>query len=232
MPDFDRSLVDASVTDEEIERAHDAPALPFPDVDEQDDTDDEGDARGLLAPAPNTPKEALANAKRLDDQGTFVGVGMCLRTVRGPEYGVASLWPDAESAWHNSRPRHLDSNPTAIPRGAPVYWVNGRHGHIAISLGGGLCRTTDFHRSGMVDVALISRLASWCSGTLVGWGETLNGIDVWPDPKKPKPRPEPWTWERRVKFLRAEAVRQKRDGHPHRAEQLSGWADKIAARHR
>lgn len=224
--DFDPDLVDPSVTAEEIERAHDAEPADFPDVEEQDDLDELGE--GAITPA--TPREAIQHARALTEDDTFVGVGYCLRTVRDPEYRVPALWPDAETAWENGAPQHRTSDPVAIPRGAPVYWTNGRHGHIALSLGGGLCRTTDYHRPGYVDVALISRLAPWCGGQLVGWAETLNGYDVWPDPKKPKPAPRAWTLADRRAFIHRRLLAAREAGRDTQAARLKAWQDRMDAK--
>jgi len=46
----------------------------------------------------------------------------------------------------------------------------------------------------------------------------------------PKPPPPLWTPQRRVTFLRNEAVRERKDGHPRIADQLVRWADQIEAR--
>lgn len=229
---FDRELVDSSVTDEQIEMAHDLPALDFPDVDFQDL---EQQLHALVAApvGPNTPREALGNAKQLDDDGTDVGVGMCLYTVRGPEFGVQPLWPDAETAQAHSAPFHrlTLSTLTQAPRGSAGLGTNGRHGHAWIDLGGGLVRTTDMHRLGKVDVALYSRMIEWAGLQVFGWGETLNGVDVWPEHHKPKPAPEhdfhAWTRERQISFLHHEARRDRQAGHPHKADHLEAWAHKL-----
>ena len=226
--------LDPSVTPEEVEAAQADPTQPFPADAEQDDADDEVLARALVAPVIATPNQALATAKHYTDASVFVGgVGWCLRTVRG-YFNVAALWPDANDAQAHSAPFHKVTDPLKLPRGSVGYCRNATHGHVWLNLGGGLCRTTDFHRPGMVDIARVDKVVAWASGTDLGWGEVLNGVDVWPNPKKPKPKtpPKSWTWERRVQFLRNEAVRQQRDGHGPRAQQLRDWADKIAARHR
>lgn len=227
---FDPDLVHPSVTAEQIEMAHDAPLLEFPELDFQDAFDDI--VRGLAMTAPNPPRVALDNAARLDDQGTDVGVGMCLYCVRGPEFGVQPLWPDAETAKAHSAPFHRLNMDTLIsaPRGSVGLGTNGRHGHAWIWLGGGLVRTTDMHRLGKVDVALASRMIPWFGGIEFGWGETLNGVDVWPEHHKPKPDPahdfHAWSRERKILFLRREAKRDRKD-YPHVADHLEHWAHKL-----
>jgi hypothetical protein len=185
----------------------------------------------LTATAPNTPVEALHNANHLSATNTDVGIGYCLRTVRGPEFNVAPLNPDAKSAWyHGGRigvDRHLTSNPADVPRGAVTYWANSSHWHVASCAGSALFWTTDTLRLGRVDLVRGDIIAPWCRGTLVGWAEILNGVDVWP--RDNKPPFVPWTKTRRLEFLRAEARRERAEGHTTRARQFTHWADRLQA---
>jgi hypothetical protein len=73
MQPFNRDLVDPSVTDEEIERAHDGAAADFPDVEDQDELADV--ARQLFI-VPAGKAQRIANARALREDHTFVGVGM------------------------------------------------------------------------------------------------------------------------------------------------------------
>lgn len=230
---FDRELVDSSVSEEEIELANYPDPAGFPLVDNQDEPDE---ARSLLT-VPATPAQACAHAKALRDNHTNVGIGMCLRTVRGPIFGLPSLWPTASIAYTHGKPFHRFDDLTLVPRGMAIFWAtpgSDDPGHVALSLGGGLCSTTDFHENGFEGVALISKLADWCGDPFRGGAEILNGFDVWPNPDKPDPKPvhefHAWDAARKVQFLKSEADRQRADGHPKRAEQLETWADKIAAR--
>ena len=84
---------------------------------------------------------------------------MCLFTVQewmGGPHGI----PWAEAAWNASRQRHRrDRNP---PAGVPVFWHNPRSkfGHIALSVGHGRVRSTDWPsraRVGEADIDAISR---------------------------------------------------------------------------
>jgi hypothetical protein len=241
MPNFDRTLVDPSVTDEEIERALDAdPAGDYPDVDEQDHLDDEQLARGLLSPVPATPREAIEHARTLREQHTFVGVGMCLATVRGPIYRVPALWPDAETAMAHSAPFHAVTDPasTGVPRASVGFASNGRHGHVWLELGAvgvtgslhALVSTTDFHEPGFEGVALRSKMLTWCGAQRFGWGETVDGIDVWPTvTKKPAP-PKPWSLQDRRDYVHRRLVKARDDGHGGLAHQLKLWQDKMDAR--
>lgn len=220
------------VTPAELEAAHDATPAPYPDVVAQDDADDDlGDAKALLGIVPNSRGEAALYQRNLRQNHTFVGVGMCLRTVR-LSWGLPALWPDANTAIDHGAPIHRTSDPVEVPWGASVVWENDRHGHIAFSLGGGLCSTTDYLESGFVGPALISRLGPWCGGRLVGWIETVNGYDVWPDQtKKPKPKPTPWGLaEREREVHRALKRAQDNDAPQRRVAGLKAWDDTLRTR--
>lgn len=246
---LDRDLISPAdgVTEEDIERAHDADPAPFPDVEMQDDeplegeplTDQASTLHQLVQIGPASAPQACANAKALTDNHTPVGVGMCLRTVRGPIFGLPAMWPTAAIAYRHGRPYHKFDDLTLIPRGMWISWVNpdlDDPGHTALSIGGGLCRTTDYHENGFVGIALIGKLEAWCGDPFRGGAEILNGFDVWqPNPKPVDPTPEhdfhAWDWQERFKYLRAEAAREGRAKHPVVARQLREWSDKIAARH-
>jgi hypothetical protein len=239
----DATLLDPAdgITAEDIEKAYDGVPAPYvrPADDLQDDIDEQFDsiARGLTGVVPATPAQARANAKALTDNHVFVGVGMCLRTVRGPIFGLPSLWPTAAIAWRHGAPYHPFDDVTKIPGGLWISWVNidlDDPGHTALSLGGGLCRTTDYHENGFVGIALIAKLESWCGDPFKGPAEKLNGFDVYPN-SKPQPKPpehefHSWEWQRKVEFLRNEANRDRKD-HPRQARHLDDWAAKIHARH-
>lgn len=237
MHPFNRDDVDPSVTNDELDQAQADPATVFPDVDEQDTLDDEDEdgqtaVRALIATVPATPHQAILNARTLRDQHTFVRIGMCLNVVRGRLFHVPALWPDAATAMRHSSPFHpiTDPNSTTVPRGAVGYAANGRHGHVWLELGGGLVSTTDYHELGFEGVALRSKMLTWCGATRWGWGETLNGFDVWPDPvRKPAP-PAPWTTEQRIRVLRREQAEAKKAGQWQRATRFDQWADRLEKR--
>src|SRR5690606_21592891 len=91
---------------------------------------------GAAAPgAPRTPQQAIREGRRFIDEAVYVGVGYCLKTIR-TLYGVGPVWPDAETAWEHATQRHPETDPARIPRGVPVWWTNGRYGHVALSVGG------------------------------------------------------------------------------------------------
>lgn len=232
-PQFDRALVDPSVTDAELEQALADPAGDFPEVEEQDSLDEpSGVARGLLAVVPATPHQAILNARALRANHTFVGVGMCLAAVHGPIFKIPALWPDAETAMAHSAPFHPIPDPasTGVPRGSVGFASNGRHGHVWLELGGGLVSTTDYHENGYEGVALRSKMLTWCGALHWGWGETLDGIDVWPtQTKKPVP-PKDWSLADRRAYVHRRLLKARDDGHDGLAHQLTVWQDKMDAR--
>jgi hypothetical protein len=96
---------------------------------------------------------------------------------------------DAVDGWKSEPPhaRHTDRHP---PRGVPVAWSGGRngYGHRAISLGGGLIRTTDGNGPGRVATRELGWVERTWGLTYLGWSETITGIPI---PRPPRPEPEP-----------------------------------------
>lgn len=223
--EHDPDAIPEDVTPEQLERAYDLEPLPYPgDLLEQDDG--AGDAAALLlAPPPATPREALAAAREADDAGTFFGVGMCLATQR-TFWEVAALWPNARMARAHADPVHTIPAGHFPPRGSVGFAAN----HVWLNLGAGLVRTTDFHRAGKVDVALLTRMLAWCGSEGHIWGEVLNGVDVWPS-RQPKPKPPAmWTPAERAAFLKRElrdAVVNHRDAE---ARHIKAWRTRILER--
>lgn len=230
---FDR---DPAISQEMVDAAHDAEPVDYDDVLQeteargaQDEVD--GDqARGLVTPTIRKPGEACLEARRFHEQNINVGIGYCLRTVR-TYFNVAALWPDAETAGEHSAPLHRTTNPAEFPRGSVGYAYNGRHGHVWIDVGGGMCWTTDYRRLGFVDLAPISAMAPWIGGRLIGWGEVLNGVDVWPTPKtasKPaKPEFHPWSLAERRAYVHARLVKARDAKHDKLARQLKAWQEQM-----
>jgi hypothetical protein len=224
MLEHDPNAIPDDVTPEQLERAYDSPPLEFPDVVEQDEPD-AGSVAHLLALPPNTPKEALGLAHVADVAGTFFGVGMCLATQRG-FWNVAALWPNAETARLHAAPVHTIPHGHYPPRGSVGLAAN----HVWLNLGAGLVRTTDFHRPGKVDVALLTRMLAWCGSEGHVWGEVLNGVDVWPS-RQPKPAPvHMWTAAQRADFLKAEIRHALTQGDRRKAQHLKMWRNRILER--
>ncbi len=158
MGSFDKDLDRGEQTEEVV-----APDLPF------DDDFEPGD-RGITVrgPGQSVPK-ARAFTK-------YLPVGMCCQFVwnciAAPHrFGLA----DANAAWARSKMRRTDQSP---PPGAPVYWAGGKHGHIAISVGGGAVRSTDWPEKGSVGEVSISRMTSSWGITYRGWSADWAGVPI------------------------------------------------------
>lgn len=123
----------------------------------------------------NTPTEAMAAARQQSLHGPQFGEGECLWRVHDC-YGVGNKYPDAATAFSHTKFRHS----TPAPEGVPVWWTGGSHGfgHVAISVGGGICWTTDFKRPGYFDLAPISEITRAWGLTYQGWTEDINDVRV------------------------------------------------------
>lgn len=128
----------------------------------------------------HTRAEAVTRAKAVKSFDT----GMCLRWVRTmfaiPAAGDYDDDGDADAvdAWKRARRRH----PGALtpPAGVPVFWTGGSrgHGHVAMSLGNGNVRSTDWPTAGQVgDVDIATLTARW-GLPYAGWTEDLNGVTI------------------------------------------------------
>lgn len=148
----------------------------YPDAPQQDDLE------GLGAPgnAPRNGAEAIAQARTWSNNGHYVGVGYCLKTVR-EYYGVGAKYPDAAGSWQHAAHKRRVGGGRDVPRGVPVYWTGGSagHGHIAISIGGGLCYSTDWKRSGRIDIASIDEITRRWGLHLEGYAWEVNDVVVW-----------------------------------------------------
>lgn len=233
---YNAELVDPSVTPEEIELAlHGTPTEYLPSLVAQDhvEGEPEGVTRGLTTIVPASIPQRIQNARALRDNHTFVGVGMCLATVRGPILGVPAVFPSAEVAGEHSSPFHTIGNAgdLTVPRGSIGFAFNGGNGHVWLELGGGLVSTTDFHENGFEGVALRSKMLAWCGATSWGWGESVNGFDVWPDPKLPKPEPKPWGLAERERLVHHNLRAAKHAGaHQRKIDGLQKWDETLVAR--
>lgn len=154
-------------------------ALPYPGDKEQDKGDEGLGAGGTL----RTGNAAIAVARHMSENGTYVGVGYCLMTVRG-YYNVSAKYSDATRSWNNANHKRHVTRGRDVPRGVPVYWTGGSsgHGHIAISMGGGLCWSTDWKRPGKIDVAYIDNITSHWGLKFQGYAWEVNDVVVWRPP--------------------------------------------------
>jgi hypothetical protein len=105
--------------------------------------------------------------------------GYCLVFTRSC-FDVAARYGTARLAWDNAQKRHQETDPSRIPANVPVWWTGGSrgYGHVAFSLGGGLCRSTDWPSAGQVSTTHISNIHTSWGHTLVGWTEDINGVTV------------------------------------------------------
>jgi hypothetical protein len=239
MQPFSRDQVDPSVTDDEITQAIEGTPAPYTgaDVDEQDELDTDV-LRSLLAIVPADVPTRCTNAKRLRDDHVHLGVNRCLAVVRGPILGLPPLYPTAADAGDHSKPFHPITDPAslAVPHGAIGFAWNGGAGHTWLELGpvtiGGkrdaIVSTTDFHEPGYEGIALRSRMLTWCRATRWGWGQSVNGYAVGPDPRsKPKPKPKPLPIPARIKLLAAHEKELRKAGHAHRADRVHLWEQQL-----
>lgn len=175
--------------------------------------------------APRTPAEAVALGHQWDREDRFVGVGYCLRTVR-ELYGVGALYPDAETAWENADHPQPTRDTDSMPFGTPVWWTNGRYGHVAIVLRDGLCLTTDYVEAGQLGVARIAALGPWCGGTLRGWSWDVNNVAVWRPDEEPV-EPDRWTLADRERLLRNALRRARANNNARREAGLTRWLRQV-----
>lgn len=233
-----------TITEDEVDLAHsDVTPTEFPadveDQDLEDDFDDRLRAAGLLAPMPNTPREGLAVFAAMRRHHTPIGgVGLCHYNCRHFGWNLAALWGTAAIALENGAPVHwiplTPAGYASIPRGAQIGGFNGGAGHSWTGLGASLSNTSDFHELGFNGVAKIANVVEWAGLTKVGWYETVNGVDVWPNrakPKPPPPAPPAWDWEARVAWLKAQEAEARHADHPKVAAQIQRWRERIVRHH-
>lgn len=119
--------------------------------------------------AAQTAASALASSSNIP--------GQCLEWSR-EQADIPSKYPDATTAWeHATGRRPGDTDP---PRGAAVYWTGGSsgHGHIAISLGNGLVRSSDADGTGQVGTVPIRYFDREWNLHYVGWANSINGYTI------------------------------------------------------
>lgn len=133
-------------------------------------------------------------AQRAEASRTTSAVGLCQKWTRtmigAPSAGDVDGDGDADAVdgWKSEPAKYRHPGDRRPPRGVPVSWSGGRHGygHRAVSLGGGMIRSTDAGgacRNATVPLSWVE--AHWGLHYL-GWSETMDGLLI-PTGEKPKP---------------------------------------------
>lgn len=121
-------------------------------------------------------KYTAAQAVRRANSYAYYKVGMCLNFCWVcVDYPNSAGLYDANAAWNRATMKRYTGNP---PAGAMVYWAVGSHGHIAVSLGGGMVRSTDWPSKGRVGNVSISRLSSAWGARYRGWSADYAGKGI------------------------------------------------------
>jgi hypothetical protein len=142
-----------------------APDLPF-----DDDWDWKPGDRDVTVRGPGLSVPKAKAYTKYDPPGMCCQfVWNCIAAPRS--FGLA----DANAAWQRSKSRRGDQGP---PPGAPVYWAGGKHGHIALSVGGGSVRSTDWPVKGRVGDVGIARITSAWGITYRGWSTDWAGVPI------------------------------------------------------
>lgn len=99
-------------------------------------------------------------------------------------FGVGPKEPTAGAEWDHASGRHVVQRGSEVPAAVPVHWeTSGVADHIATSIGGGLCLSTDAARKGRVDIVSIDSITRNWNCKLQGWTETIEGVQIWTPPK-------------------------------------------------
>lgn len=132
-----------------------------------------------------TRREAVAWARRMIDTPDEDYRRECLKFVR-KAFDLPPVEPNAGLAWDHAKVKHRTSNPGAFPFGVSAFWETpGDADHVALTIGGGLCISTDVKRTGRVDIVRIASIGPAWGATLLGWTEDLNGFTVYRKPAAP-----------------------------------------------
>jgi hypothetical protein len=100
---------------------------------------------------------------------------------------------DAVDGWKKEPKDKRHPGDRHPPRGVPVAWSGGSHGHghRAISLGHGKIRSTDARGSGRVATVDLDWPEKHWGLHYLGWSETIDGNEIPLSEKKAKPKPKP-----------------------------------------
>lgn len=155
--------------------------VPFGE-DEEEDSDQPLGPVAMIS-AGRTGREVIEWVKRITE---WHPRGMCQQFTR-VSFGVRAYYGSAADAWHGADYRHPTSSSKDIPPAVPVFWLGGSrgYGHAAVSLGNGLCRSTDWPRAESVGTARIDDITRAWGQRFVGWTEDINEVRVYTPPKIP-----------------------------------------------
>lgn len=105
--------------------------------------------------------------------------GYCLANVR-KGFGIASKYGTALEAWNHTQQHKDRSMPGGVA--VPLYYTYKSDGHINVQLPGGKVWS-----DGTVYASLDAYLSSHPAVKYLGWGESINGVNVlhWVDDPKP-----------------------------------------------
>lgn len=130
-----------------------------------------------------SPKDAVAWAKGQHQDPSRSWLGMCQMFVR-MSYDVGPGFRTATAAWDGANERHPLTDGNRAPRGVPFYWKGGSrgYGHVALTVGNGLCWTNDARRSGKIDLVRINDITRQWGQQPVGWAQDINNVHIWSFP--------------------------------------------------
>lgn len=130
-------------------------------------------------PIPTLPiadRDAAATVSSAE-ASTYNTPGQCLGWSR-EQADIPSRYDSAATSWEHATGRHPgDLDP---PKGAAVYWLGGSYGygHVAISLGNGMVRSSDAGGSGVVATVPLTWITREWSLTYAGWSNSINGYTI------------------------------------------------------
>jgi hypothetical protein len=172
--------------DEALER-QDEDYSPRDEPPEKDVTESlDSEPRGVMPMSVTAPRTGRAVLDWVRSISRWTPAGMCQQFTR-MSFGVGSYYGTAADAWHGADKRHPTSNTRSIPPAVPVFWLGGRrgYGHAAVSLGNGLCRSTDWPSKYSVGTARIDDISRAWGQRFQGWTEDINEVTVYKEPVKP-----------------------------------------------
>lgn len=141
------------------------------------------------------PRESVAYARRY----TRYRSGMCANFVYVVLGADPRGLPSANAAWEASRGRQ-GPREGVPPAGAPVWFSGGRYGHVALSVGGGRVRSTDWPGAGQVGEVEISRIARAWAHPYRGWADHWADQPIPGIAKAVAPKELPLVYRRKLVF--------------------------------